>query len=114
MIKPHRSHPLWFAFLLHRISGLILALFLPIHFYVLSLALTHPAALDGFLSYTEMFIVKLAETVLVLLLAIHLFGGLRLMAMEWLPWTDWQKSLAAATVAVGSCVACLFFLNVIK
>ena len=35
----HRSHPLWKAFLLHRISGLALALFLPIHFVILGLAL---------------------------------------------------------------------------
>ena len=40
MIRPHRTHPLWFAFLLHRLSGLGLALFLPIHFYMLSLAIS--------------------------------------------------------------------------
>ncbi len=113
MIKPHRSHTLWFAFVLHRISGVALALFLPLHFYVLSLALTDPAALDSFLSFSELFVVKVAETVLVLLLAVHLFGGLRLMALEWLPWTDWQKSLAALSLACGSAVACLFFLQVI-
>lgn len=113
MIRPHRSHPLWFAFVLHRISGVALALFLPLHFYVLSLALTDPGALDGFLRFGDLFLVKLAETVLVLMLAVHLFGGLRLMAMEWLPWTDWQKSLAALSVALGSAVACLFFLKAI-
>jgi len=42
MIRPHRSHPLWYAFLLHRLSGLGLALFLPLHLYMLSLALTDP------------------------------------------------------------------------
>jgi len=113
VIKPHRTHPLWFAFVLHRISGVVLALFLPVHFYVLSLALTDPSALDGFLSFTDLFIVKVAETLLVLLLATHMFGGLRLMAMEWLPWTEWQKSLAAGSVALGTAVACLFFLKVI-
>lgn len=113
MIRPHRSHPLWFAFILHRISGLVLALFLPLHFYVLSLALTEPATLDSFLSFTDLLVVKIAETLLVLLLAVHFFGGVRLMAMEWLPWTDKQKTLAAVSVALGAGVACLFFLKVI-
>ncbi len=39
MIRPHRSQPLWYAFILHRLSGIGLALFLPLHFYVLGLAL---------------------------------------------------------------------------
>ena len=113
MIRPHRSHPLWFAFLLHRLSGVALALFLPLHFYVLSLALTNAAALNSFLSLTELPAVKAAETLLVLMLAVHLFGGLRLMAMEWLPWTNRQKTLAAASVALGTAVAGLFLMKVI-
>ena len=48
MIRPHRSHALWYAFVLHRVSGIALALFLPLHFYMLALALTDPAQLDGF------------------------------------------------------------------
>ena len=36
----HRKHGLWLAFALHRFSGVALALFLPIHFYILSLALS--------------------------------------------------------------------------
>ena len=59
MIRPHRTHPLWFAFLLHRLSGLGLALFLPIHFYMLSLAISAPARLDGFLRFTDLTIVKM-------------------------------------------------------
>ena len=39
MIKPHRNHPLWYAYIVHRLSGVGLALFLPAHFYVLGLAL---------------------------------------------------------------------------
>ena len=38
-MKAHRKQPLYLAFLLHRLSGLGLALFLPFHFYVLGLAL---------------------------------------------------------------------------
>ena len=60
MIKPHRSHPLWLAYLVHRLSGIALALFLPLHFYVLSLALNEQAALDSFLAFSAHPLVKLA------------------------------------------------------
>lgn len=111
MIRPHRSHPLWFAFILHRISGLALALFLPVHFWMLSLALTAPERLDGFLRWTESPLVKLAEFGLVFLLAVHLFGGLRLMAMEWLPWSGRQKTLAATAVGLSVLVSGTFLLK---
>lgn len=87
--------------LLHRLSGIALALFLPAHFYVLSRALE----LDAFLAWTEQPLVKFAEWGLVVLLALHLAGGLRVLALEFLPWRDWHKALAAAaagfTFAVG-------------
>ena len=97
----HRTHGLWLAFILHRISGVALALFLPVHFYVLSLAITDTARLDGFLKWTDAPLVKVAEFGLVFLLAVHIFGGLRLMALEFLPWSPRQKTLAASAVAVA-------------
>lgn len=108
-----RAHPLWLAYILHRISGVVLAVFLPVHFWVLAMAMTDPAKLDGFLAMTDAGVIKLAEFGLVFLLAIHMFGGLRLMAMEWLPWTPPQKSLAATAVAISLLIAGLFFLQVI-
>ena len=108
-----RAHPLWLAYVAHRLSGLGLALFLPLHFWVLSLALTDPAALDGFLAFTDNPAVKLAEFGLVFLLAVHMFGGLRLLAMEWLPWSAPQKTLAAGAAAASFLVATLFFLQAI-
>ena len=97
----HRTHGLWLAFILHRVSGVLLALFLPVHFYVLSLALTDTARLDGFLKWTDAPLVKVAEFGLIFLLAVHIFGGLRLMALEFLPWSPRQKTLAASAVAVA-------------
>lgn len=90
-----RNHPSYWAFVLHRVSGLGLALFLPVHLYVLALVIEGEAALDGFLKWTEHPLVKLAETGLVVLLAAHAAGGLRLLAVEFLPWNDWQKTLIA-------------------
>lgn len=113
MIRPARTHSLWLAYILHRISGIALALFLPLHFWVLSWALTNPARLDGFLSFSQMPIVKFAEFGLVFLLAVHAFGGMRLMAMEWLPWSPPQKTLAAGAVGIAFFISGAFFLQVI-
>jgi len=85
----------WVA-LVHRVSGIALALFLPAHFWVLGQGLE----MDGFLKWTEQPLVRAAEWGLVVLLAAHLGGGLRVLALEFLPWRDWQKSLAAGAAAL--------------
>jgi fumarate reductase subunit D len=77
--------------LVHRVSGLALAAFLPVHFWALGRGLE----MDAFLRWTEQPLVKLAEWGLVVLLAAHLGGGLRVLAIEFLDWHEWQKSLAA-------------------
>lgn len=112
-MRGYRNHPLWFAFLLHRLSGLGLALFLPAHFYVLGMAIRSPEALDGFLHWTDMPLVKLAEFGLVFLLAVHFFGGLRLLALEFMPWPSPHKSLAAGAVAGAFLVSGVFLLNAV-
>ncbi|RMF33904.1 MAG: succinate dehydrogenase, cytochrome b556 subunit [Alphaproteobacteria bacterium] len=113
MMRPHRNHPLWFAFVLHRVSGLALALFLPVHFYMLALALRAPERLDGFLRWAELPLVRLAEGGLVFLLAVHLFGGLRLLALEFLPFSPRQKALAAGAVSAAVLVSGLFLLSAV-
>ena len=55
--------------------------------------------------------VKAAEFGLVFLLAVHVFGGLRLMALEFLPWSSRQKTLAAASVAGALFLAVGFLLS---
>jgi fumarate reductase subunit D len=85
--------------LAHRLSGVVLALYLPAHFWVLA----HALQLDAFLAWTEQPAVKFAEWGLVTLLALHLAGGLRVLVLEFLPWRDWAKALAA--LAAGFAVA---------
>ena len=53
---------------------------------------------------------RFAEWGIVLLLAAHLGGGLRILALEFLPWRDWHKSLAAAAVGVALAVGLAFAL----
>ena len=108
----HRGNALWIAALVHRLSGLALAAFLPLHFLTLGLAIDGEAKLDGMLRWSEQPLVKLAETVLVFLLAIHLLGGLRLLVLENLAWLDGQKRLALIALAAAMIVAFLFLARV--
>ncbi len=82
--------------LVHRLSGIALAVFLPVHFWALGRGL----ALQSFLEWTERPLVKFAEWGLVVLLAAHFGAGLRVLAIEFLDWHEWQKTLAAAAAAL--------------
>lgn len=106
-----RTHPNYLAFVLHRVSGLSLAVFLPLHFWALGQALRGEAALDTFLRWTDHPLLKASEVVLVGLLAVHLAGGLRILALELLPWRNWQKGAVALAAGAGGAVALLFLLN---
>ncbi len=104
------NHAGYWAFLVHRVSGLLLAAFLPVHFFALGSALNGAAAFDALLEWTQMPLVKFAEWGIVLLLAAHLAGGLRLLALEFLPWRDWHKTLAAIAAAVSLAAGLAFAL----
>jgi fumarate reductase subunit D len=106
-----RNHPAYWAFLVHRVSGVLLTLFLPLHFWALGNALHGEAKLETFLQWTQNPLVKFAETVLVLLLAAHMAGGLRLLMLEFMEWRDWNKTLIAAAAGVSIAAGLLFLLN---
>ena len=107
----HRRSVLWLAALLHRLSGIALAVFLPLHFWALGLAIDSEARLESFLRWTDAWYVKLAETGLVFLLAVHLLGGLRLLVIENFPWRDDQKQLATAAAAISFAIAFVFLVR---
>ncbi len=104
----HRTGVLWIAALVHRLSGLALAIFLPVHFLTLGLAIGGEARLDSFLRWTDAPLVKLSEGGLVFLLLLHMLGGLRLLVLENLEWHDGQKQLATLAAAVSAVVAFIF------
>ena len=80
------------------------------HFYVLSLAIREAALLDEFLAWTDRPLVKLAEAGLVVLLAAHLTGGVRLLAIEFMGWGEGQKTLLAVTGGLGLGAGLLFLM----
>ena len=108
----HRRSGLWIAALVHRISGVALACFLPLHFLALGLAIEGEARLDDFLSWADQPVVKFAEAGLVFLLTVHLLGGLRILVIENLGWRPIQKFVAAAIAVAAALLAFLFLLRV--
>jgi fumarate reductase subunit D len=109
----HRRNALWLAAMVHRLSGLALACFLPLHFLALGLAIDGEARIDAFLKWAERPLVKLGETGLVFLLVVHMLGGIRVLLIENLPWRDNQKSLALAAVAAAGLAAVVFLASAV-
>ncbi len=104
----YRKDLLWIAAMIHRISGILLACFLPLHFLALGLAIEGEAKLEVFLRWTDSPLVKFAETGLVFLLAVHLLGGIRVLLIENLPWDPDQKRLAFLGIVIALMLAALF------
>jgi fumarate reductase subunit D len=112
MITPcSRTHASWWAFAAHRLSGLALCLFLPVHFWALGTAIDSEARFEGFLRWADAPLVKVGEWGLITLLALHLTGGVRLLAIEFLPWHDGQKTAVALSVGASFLVGMGFLLN---
>ncbi len=115
-MKSPRNHKAYWAFLGHRLSGLMLGLFLPAHFYVLGLALEDSQRLDQFLKFADMGAAKFGEWGLVLLLSIHMCFGLRLLALELLPWSttrDARLSWISWGGAVSLSIGLIFLVRVV-
>lgn len=108
----HRTaHPNYWAFVVHRVSGVLLLLFLPFHFWALGKALTGSADLQSFLSWTASPWARIAEGGLAFLLALHLTGGLRVLMIEAFPWRDWQKTAISISAGVSAFVLLAFLLR---
>ncbi len=110
MRAAHRK-PGFIAAVLHRLSGVALAIFLPMHFIVLGTALGGADKLDSFLAVTTYWPIKLAEWGLVSALAVHMALGLRILAIEWFSLRGHTAGVVAGCVAAGLGIGLLFLLN---
>lgn len=106
----HRQ-PAFVAAMLHRLSGLALAVFLPLHFLALGSALGGADALDSFLAATKTPLAKIAETGIVVALALHLTLGLRVMAIEFLPLRERTRVVLSLCFAAVFTFGLAFVLN---
>lgn len=102
--------------MVHRLSGVALSLFLPLHFWALGQALEDAGNFETFLRWTDHGLVKLSEIGLVLLLAAHLSGGIRLLLLEFQPWPaspKWQQGALSLAAGISAAFGLLFALNVL-
>lgn len=106
-----RAHSAYWAFLLHRLSGLALAAFLPLHFWALGQALLGTAALDGFLRLADQGLFKLAEWGLVVLLSLHMMGGVRLLLIEFGSASGLRKNWIAGAAGFAAAAGMAFALS---
>jgi fumarate reductase subunit D len=99
------------AALLHRLSGIALAIFLPLHFLALATALNGAKALDAFLAVTRQPVVAFASAGIVVALAIHLTLGLRVLAIEFFDLRE--KTLVPLSIcfAAAGAVGLIFMLT---
>jgi len=107
MMRASHKQRGFIAAILHRLSGIALAIFLPLHFLALATALDGANALDAFLKVTRQPLVAFLELGIVVALVIHMTLGLRVLAVEFL---DFRERTAAALLV---CVAAVFAVGLI-
>lgn len=111
MIRGSHRQPGFLAALLHRLSGIALAVFLPLHFLALGTALGGADALQSFLGLTDNWYTRASEWGLVTALALHMALGLRVLAIEWLAVRERSAAVVSGCVAGSLAVGLLFLLN---
>lgn len=110
MRATHRR-PGFIAAMLHRLSGIALALFLPLHFLALGSALKGASEFERFLKFTATPLIKIAEFGIVTALAIHMTLGLRILAVEFLDFREHTATVVSVCLAAGFGVGLAFLLN---
>jgi fumarate reductase subunit D len=113
MMRASHQQPGFLAALLHRLAGIALAIFLPVHFWALSAALNGADFLDKFLKVTNTPLIKFAEGGIVVALTLHMALGLRVLAIEFLPMHERTRVAISICLAAGFAVGLAFAFNVV-
>ncbi len=113
-LQPKRKWGEWFspvkqgaggwAFVLHRFTGIVLVLYLFLHFYVLSYLARGPEAYDNVVSLMKNPVVGLLEAALVAAVVYHGLNGLRLMLMALNIGVDRQKEMFWAVFVIAALI----------
>jgi fumarate reductase subunit D len=112
MMRASHRQPGFWAALLHRLSGIALAIFLPLHFLALATALDGAAALDSFLAVLNTPLAKASECALVAALATHMTLGLRILAIELIGVRERTVAVLTGCAAAVLAFGLAFLLNV--
>jgi succinate dehydrogenase / fumarate reductase cytochrome b subunit len=94
------------AFVLHRISGVALALYLLLHVLDISLVMYGPRVFNAFLGFYHQWPFRIGLILVMAAVVYHAFNGLRIILMDFTGWgTRHQSALwygvLAMTTAIG-------------
>ncbi len=95
-----------FAWLTHRLTGIVLALYIFLHLYVLA-HLKDPARYASIMKVMQSPLVKLSEAGLLALVIAHAFNGLRLTLLDLGMPTGLHKRVFWSAFAIGAAITVL-------
>ncbi|MGB9892094.1 succinate dehydrogenase, cytochrome b556 subunit [Thermodesulfovibrio yellowstonii] len=81
------------AWLVHRVTGIILSLYLIAHIYVLS-HLKDPVTYNNLMAFMKNPLLKIGELILFAIVLKHVFAGIRITLLEMGVSTKYHKSMA--------------------
>ncbi|MGD2078337.1 MAG: succinate dehydrogenase, cytochrome b556 subunit [Chloroflexota bacterium] len=90
------------SFLLRRITGVALVLYLFLHMWVIGSATGGPEVFNARLNLVQSTAFKFAEVALLAAVVYHAFDGIRLLIVHYLDVTEYRKSLFYAIFAVSA------------
>src|SRR3972149_7622258 len=88
------------SFLLRRVTGIALALYLIAHLWVIGSALQGPQVFDARLAAVQTPFFKVAEVALLAAVWYHAFDGVRLLLVNWFRVTSYRASLLYAALVM--------------
>ena len=90
------------SFVLRRVTGVALVLYLFLHMWVIGSANLGAEAFDARLNMVQTPFFKLAEIALLAAVVYHAFDGIRLLIIHYFDVTDYRKSLFYAAFAIAA------------
>jgi len=90
------------SFILRRITGVALVLYLFMHMWVIGSAMLGPETFDARLNMVQTPIFKVLEVGLLAAVVYHAFDGLRLIIVHYFNVTEYRKSLFYAAFGVAA------------
>ena len=90
------------SFILRRITGVALVLYLFMHMWVIGSAMSGPETFDARLNMVQTPLFKVLEIALLAAVVYHAFDGLRLLIVHYFNVTEYRKSLFYAAFGVAA------------
>lgn len=89
------------SFVLRRFTGVVLVLYLLLHIWVISSAISGASAFNENMNFLQSDLFKLAEIALLAAVVYHAFDGVRLLLVNWFKITDRRKSMFLAVLVIS-------------